>query len=193
MKTMRILKVILLILPLCGLLWLAVRPSVKNITNTVDRIAEGAYATGEDFSFTRNKNGRVECEIKAKQAEYSENKQIANFKDVEATFFDEKDRTVRVTGKKGKYNSDTQNLELFGEVRVVTSLGYSMSTEGLIYTNADRTIRSTSPAFIKGDGVAMNSEQVVFYIDDEKADFVGDVKSTLWNPRMLDDIKGRFQ
>jgi LPS export ABC transporter protein LptC len=193
MKTKRVFLLGFAVLILAGALWVFFKSPSDNPVQTTPRLEEGTYARAEGFSYTRNTDGRVEWEIKAKQADYLESRQIAEFKMVEAVFYDKNNQTVRLNGKTGRYFVDTQDIEVGGDVRIVTSMGYTLTTETLKYTQADQTIRSASQAFVHGEGVAMSCDQVVLAVPDEKLELIGDVKGTLWNPEMIEKLKGRIQ
>jgi hypothetical protein len=71
-------------------------------------------------------------------------------------------------------------------------VGYTMITDKLFYTESTRVIESGSPVFVKGEGILMSGAHLIIHIDDQKVELDGDVKSTLWNTKVLEQAKGQI-
>ncbi|MCZ7585294.1 MAG: LPS export ABC transporter periplasmic protein LptC [Deltaproteobacteria bacterium] len=145
-------------------------------------INDGTYARAEGFTYTRTMDGRVEWEIRAGQAEYSEDRQTARFDKVEAVFYDENRREVRLTGPHGAYETNTQNIDVDGGVRVVSSLGYALETPSLRYTQDDRTISGDEQVFVRGEGFSLEGGRVSLRLEGEFLVLDGNVRGTIWKP-----------
>lgn len=145
----------------------------------------GHFSKAEGFAFTRTHEGRVEWEIKAKEAVYSDDEKTARFTDVEALFYPKDSGTLRLSGKRGVFDVANQNIELTDGVRLISSRGYTMTTGHLRYSQADRTIRTESTVFVNGDGMALSCEGMTVDVAGERLIFENNVKSTLWNTDVL--------
>ncbi len=158
-----------------------VGPSEPEVPETED----GNSSRAEGFTFTRTQAGRVEWEIRAKEAVYTEDRKTAEFHEIEAFFYPDNAGSLRLAGERGRLFTDTQDVELDGGVRLISSKGYTLTTDHVKYTQTDRTIRTDAQVFIRGEGMAMSSVGMAIAIEDERLEFLSDVKSTLWNVQLL--------
>lgn len=146
---------------------------------------EGNSSRAQGFTFTRTQSGRVEWEIRAKEAVYTEDRNTVEFHEIEAFFYPDDAGSLRLAGAHGRLFTQTQNVELDGGVRLISSKGYTLTTDRVTYTQADRTIRADTQVFIRGEGMAMSSVGMTVAIEDERLEFLSEVKSTLWNVDVL--------
>ncbi len=146
---------------------------------------DGNSSRAQGFTFTRTQAGRVEWEIRAKEAVYTEDRKTAEFTEIEAFFYPEGAGSLRLAGTRGRLHTDTQDVELDGGVRLISSKGYTLTTDHVKYTQSDRTIRTDAQVFIRGEGMAMSSVGMTIAIEDERLEFLSEVKSTLWNVDVL--------
>ncbi|MCB9477426.1 MAG: LPS export ABC transporter periplasmic protein LptC [Deltaproteobacteria bacterium] len=168
-------------------MWAISRDTADKAAEPARDVAEGSVAKVQGFKYARTLDGEVEWEVKAAEAVYTPGKEEATFSGVEAEFFTEAQGTVRVKGDQGTFDSEQQNLNLENHVRVDSSMGYSMSTDKLRYTQDDKTIRSEGLVYFHGDGMAMSGEHLTIRLDDELIELTGNVKTSIWNTGPLQE------
>ncbi len=146
---------------------------------------DGALARAEGFVYTRTVDGSVKWEIKAEEATYSEDRQDIRFGKVVGTFFEKGKQTLRVSGAGGLFHVENKDIEVEGGVRIVSSLGYAMTTERMSYSEDDKTVRADSSVFVHGNGLSMTSGKMDLQVNQEKLLLYDEVKGTLWNAKTI--------
>ncbi len=154
-------------------------------------IAEGSYAQVEGFTYQRTLNGKTEWELTADSAVYSEDRQIANFNNVEATFLGKDDNVLKMKGKNGRFFVDSQDVDLDGGVVVNSSAGYDLTTDRLHYSSETRIISTQSPVTIRSNSVVLTCNGLLLNIAEENFSLEGGVMGTVLNADNLFQGKGK--
>ena len=117
-----------------------------------------------DIHHESTKHGVKEWAIDAGRAIYvnAENKVL--FDNISTAFFLKDGETVRLTGQRGVLDTETQDIEITGNV-VARGKGYEMSTESLSYRHQDRIIYSTAPFALLGDMIRLAGHGIQFDFD----------------------------
>jgi LPS export ABC transporter protein LptC len=121
----------------------------------------------DGFRLVQTENGRAAWSVTSSGADLFEN-QEALLRDVEVLFNDPKGRTAALLGETGTLDTTTGNASIrrgAGDVRVVTSDGYLLTTDTLFWRSADRVVRTPSPfkvlgreIYIEGTGMTADVE-----------------------------------
>ena len=185
MKIKRYLLFFLLFCLSAGLFVLLSRSGAGTQAPKLPAMEDGALARAAGFVYTRTVDGRVNWKIEADEATYSEDRRDIRFGKVVGTFFGQENQTLRVNGAGGLFHVQRNELEVEGGVRIVSSLGYAMTTEKLRYSEDDKTVRAESSVFVHGNGISMTSGKMDFQVDQERLLLYDEVKGTLWNAKKI--------
>jgi LPS export ABC transporter protein LptC len=114
-----------------------------------------------DIHHESTKHGVKEWAIDAGRAVYlnAENKVL--FDNISTTFFLKDGETVLLTGRRGVLNTETQDMEITGNV-VARGKGYEVSTEALSYLHQERIIYSTAPFSLLGGTIRLAGHGLQF-------------------------------
>lgn len=162
----------------------------KNVVDLEKASEEGAYASAEEFTYTRTEGDRVVWELKARSGEYRQTGELVTVHDVEAVFHTGKDGNVRVTGPAAVMHTDTQNVEINGGVRAVSTLGYTLRTDRVTYGHADDEIRAPERVFVKGPGLSAGGGSLTMHLGDEIVEVEGGVTAVIWDMEKLKAASG---
>ena len=158
---------------------------------TVQPLGEGTLARVEGFSYKRTLDGKSEWELEAKSAVYSDDRQIARFDEVEATFWGKDGNTVSMKGSQGQFHVESQDIEISGGVVLSSSMGYTMTTDSLDYSSATRMIETESPVVIRGDSLVLSCKGLSLNIAEENISLEGGVKGAIWDAEQTIQGRGR--
>lgn len=166
---------IALLLGLLTTVFVIYRDISENPTQLVEALPDGADISIDDIRHTAVKDGRKEWELEAASARYSDSAQTARFEDVRVVFFMENDREVTVTGRQGRLDTVTNDIQLSGDV-VVQDADYELTTERLRYDQEDRTIHVPVPVRVEGKAFTVQAEAMTVDLETETARFAGAVE-----------------
>jgi LPS export ABC transporter protein LptC len=109
----------------------------------------------EKILFVEDKHGKKTWELEATSIQQYEEKNLLVLKDIRLTVYTEGGRTFVVSGKTGKINQDTKDMELEGDVRLTSNDGYRLKTESVAYRHEERKVFSSDTVEIEGDQIRL--------------------------------------
>ena len=153
-------------------------PAAPTLTNT--RTLSSSAMNGVQFE--QSKNGTREWHLTASRLYSTENDAEMRLEDVKALFFGAagKNEETRIRSQKARYNADTKQISLQGNVVIQTAKGYEMQTESLEYIAAEKKIRTTSEASIKGNNMEVSGDQLLYDTASGDYSLYGNVVCKVW-------------
>jgi LPS export ABC transporter protein LptC len=128
----------------------------------------------EGFRFVETENGNVSWRMIAGSADLYENKE-AQLKDVEITFVAPDGREARLLGEVATLDTVTGDASIrrgAREVRIVTSEGYLLTTNSLLWSAGQRIVRTADPfkllgseLYLEGQGLSGNADMRTIEVD----------------------------
>jgi LPS export ABC transporter protein LptC len=133
----------------------------------------------EEVRLTRAIEGRIEWELRAKSADYFREKGITHLELPEVVFYGKGDKRIELKGEKGEVYSDTNDVAVSGNVRIVTSDGYSFQSDYLRYSSQKRVVTTESRVIVKGKGLDMEGTGMLADIEHDRIFIKKGVKAVL--------------
>lgn len=96
------------------------------------------------------KGEKRDWELRSDHAYTKESGSRWKLENVQIRFFGEGDIFYDVTGKEGEVNVQTKDVEIVGDVKMISSNGYTFRTQKLSYRAEGREIFTTDPIEVKG-------------------------------------------
>lgn len=125
----------------------------------------------EGIHLTEVKGGKKQWEVKARSAQYFKDRSLAVLTGVEAIIFTKDGRTFSIKGDEAQLSTDTQDIELKGNVVATGSDGSRLTTDHLKYSreggkiSTDARVVMTTPQFrLEGKGLVIDLENEKFYL-----------------------------
>ena len=115
----------------------------------------GADMQLEKIRFVEDKHGRKTWELEAKTIQQFQEKSIMILEDVKVTFYSKEGRTFTVSGNQGKYYQDSKDIELVGDVVLISSDGYRLKTNSVSYRDEEKKVSTSDPVEIEGELVRL--------------------------------------
>ena len=127
---------------------------------------------------TATKNGIKEWSLDATSVNYIVKKNQAIFQDLSVTFYLKDKTEVYLTAKKGILKTDSNDMELFGNI-VVKNSKYRLKTENLFYRHNKRIILSKVPVKVTGATFNLAADSMSLNLNTNKTMFEGNVEGIL--------------
>lgn len=136
----------------------------------------------DDFSLFQTREGKVELEIKAMQAELFEEEGRVLLRDLKITINRDNGMRVYLVGDNGSFNTvskDFQINKVDKDINVNLGDDLTVVTESIRWINEKREIVSDSPVEIRGTGMVIKGNQLAVNLDSQQFEVSGDVKTYL--------------
>jgi len=157
--------------------FLKYREFSENPAKLVDAIPAGTDISIGEIQHTAVKDGRKEWSLEAVSAQYSDSAKTALFDDVRVSFFLENDREVMVKGRQGRLDTETNDIEISGNV-IVQDADYQLEAETILYDHVNRKINVPVPVTITGQAFKLQGDTMSVDLASETAVLKGMVKGT---------------
>jgi LPS export ABC transporter protein LptC len=147
-------------------------------------LTDGADACLEKIQFVEDKQGQRTWELEAKSIQQYQDQNIILLEDVKVTFFAKEGRSFIVSGKQGKIHQNSKDMELLGDVVLVSSDGYRLETHSISYHHSEKRISTSDPVIIEGGkirlegrGILVDMEAKIFKVLNQvKTQWKGEIK-----------------
>ena len=118
-----------------------------------------------DVNYTDVGASGMKWEIKADSAKYVKNENVILFDRIRVKLVMSDGRTLVLTGDKGKSNTETKDMEVLGNVEIVSDKGDRLTTDILKYSGSEQRLYTSSAVKmensrmqVKGVGMSISLE-----------------------------------
>jgi lipopolysaccharide export system protein LptC len=162
-------------------LWLNLRErgSSEKKTEVPKVTEEAANMRMETIQLVEDKDGRRTWELEAKSVHQYEEQNVMALEDVKFTFYAKEGKSFVVTGNTGKFHQDSKNMELVGDVVMVSNDGYRLKTHSVAYDHSQRKVVSSDPVEIEGDQFQLKGQGMLVDMEAKTFKILNQVK-TQW-------------
>jgi LPS export ABC transporter protein LptC len=136
---------------------------VRSAVDSLPAIA--AEVTSKDGNLTLNnfeyrdvKKGNARWTVWADTATYFEDRKETVLDQVKAVFFLKNGGQVELLGERGVLHTDTNNMEVSGNVGVSFGTGYKLTTDRLLYDRHKELIHTSEEFVLKGQGLTTKGQ-----------------------------------
>lgn len=161
-----------------GIAWHTMTPP-KEKTQPVTKTASSADLKLDRVRYTETREGMKEWELEASSAQYFKEENTVMLKEIKATFFGKNQETYVLVGEKGKFNTQTKVIEMFGGVNVDSSDGYHFRTQSLKYQADKRELSTPDPVKVEGPQIRVEGIGLIVEVDRQRLHVLREVNTTL--------------
>lgn len=130
--------------------------------------------------YTETRGGIKEWELEAISAQYFKEESTVFFDKVKATFFGKNGEKYVLWGEKGKFNTQTKEIELFDGIKLDSSDGYHLRTQSLKYEAEKKTLRTSDPVEMSGPQLRVEGIGLIVELDHQRLKVLRQVTTTLF-------------
>ena len=134
------------------LVGLKVRSAEKILPDIAGELtSEDGNLTLKNFEYRDVKEGNARWTVWAATATYFEDREETVLDQVKAAFYPKNGGQILLVGDTGILHTDTNNMEIRGNVAVTYGEGYKLTTDRLLYDRDKELIHTESELILKGE------------------------------------------
>jgi LPS export ABC transporter protein LptC len=135
--------------------------------------------------YTETREGVKEWELEATSAVYRKEGDTVMLEKIRATFYGKNQESYHLIGEKGKFNTQTKVIEVYGGVKIDSSNGYHMRTRSLTYRADQKELHTSDPVELEGPSMRVEGVGMIVELNRERVKILQGVTTTLssleWN------------
>jgi LPS export ABC transporter protein LptC len=120
--------------------------------------SENGNLTLNNFEYRDVKRGQARWTVWADTATYFEDRKETELDQVKAVFFLKNGGQVELLGEKGVLHTDTNDMEISGNVDVTFGKDYKLTTDRLLYDRDKELIYTNAQLVLKGPGLTTKGQ-----------------------------------
>jgi len=118
-------------------------------------------------------------EIKAKTATYFRRDKTALFDDVAVKMISAEGRTFLMTGRQGRLWTESRDMDIRGEVVIVSDQGDRISMDDLIYSDKEKTLRTDSEVTLENAKTKLQGKGMKISLATRRIELMSRVKAVI--------------
>ncbi len=119
----------------------------------------------------------MKWEITADTARYQKKENMAFFDKLNVRLVTKDGKTFVMAGDRGRFNTESRDIEIEGHVGIVSENGDRFTTERLQYRNADRVMETDRPVAMENRSVRVSGVGMIFSLDEQKLTILSQVRA----------------
>ena len=141
--------------------------------------SEDGNLTLKNFEYRDVKQGNSRWTVWADTATYFEERKETELDQVRAVFFLKKGGQVDLAGEKGVLHTDTNNMEIHGNVGVTFGKGYKLTTDRLFYDRDKKLIYTDAQVVLTGPRIITKGRGMRLEIDKKSVSILHHLETKL--------------
>ena len=174
-KTVLIVAILTVILSVTAILAIGLRRApekalLKIMSDRVDlQVKNVRYTDVGDSGMT--------WEITADTARYRKKENLALFEKVKVRLVMKDGRVFVMIGDRGQLNTQSRDMEIEGNVGIVSENGERFATDRLLYLDAGKRIETDRPVVMENRSVRISGVGMILTLDDKKVTLLSQVRA----------------
>ena len=153
-------------------------PNEVVITPEIPENSRDADMQFQEIHYTStNEQGFKEWELKAVAANYYQEKKLAEFDNVNITFFSKEGEVYSVRGDSGILNTESMDIQLSGNIVGKSNDGYRFRTTTLTYKSNTSKAKTDDKVFLEGPQFNLEGRGMIMDLEKKKVFLLNDVKA----------------
>ena len=133
----------------------------------------------KDVHYTEVGDSGMKWDIRADTARYQKKENLALFDNLTVKLVMKDGKTFVMTGDHGRLNSESRDMEIEGNVGIVTENGDRFTTDRLRYRNADKVIETDRPVAMENESVHVSGVGMVVSLERKNVAILSQVRARL--------------
>jgi LPS export ABC transporter protein LptC len=133
----------------------------------------------KDVLYTDVGDTGLKWEIAADTAKYMKSENLAVFDHVRIKVIMKDGRTFVMTGKNGRMNTETKNMEVSGNVAIVSDRGDRLTTDILKYSGSEKRFFTDSPVVMENSRMRVQGTGMSLSLDRQGVSLLSKVKARI--------------
>jgi LPS export ABC transporter protein LptC len=144
-------------------------------------ISDKADLYVRDFHYTEVGERESTWVIDADSAQYIKKKNVALLKNVKVKFFTSDGKTFLMTGKEGQLYTDSRNIDLCGNVQIISDSGDRFMTECLNYSYSEKKVSTENPVTMENSQFKITGVGLTVMLTTKTISLLSDISALINN------------
>jgi LPS export ABC transporter protein LptC len=131
----------------------------------------------KNVRYTEVGDSGMTWEIRADTARYLKKENLALFDQVTVRLVMKDDRVFVMNGDRGRFNTLSRDMEIEGNVGIVSENGDRFTTDRLLYRDARKQIETDRPVIMENGSVRISGVGMIFSLDEKKVTLLSRVRA----------------
>ncbi|HBB16616.1 MAG: LPS export ABC transporter periplasmic protein LptC [Syntrophus sp. RIFOXYC2_FULL_54_9] len=131
-----------------------------------------------NIRFTEVGDSDMTLEITADMARYQKKEKLAFFDKPTVKLLLKDGRTFTMSGDRGRFNTDSKDMEIEGHVVIVSENGDRFVTDRLRYSNAGKLIETEGPVVMENRNIRMSGVGMTLSLEEKKVALLSQVRAS---------------
>ena len=132
-----------------------------------------------DVHYTEVGDSGMKWEIRADAARYQKKENLAVFDNLTIKLVMNDGATFVMTGDHGRLNTESKDMEIEGNVGIVSENGDRFATDRLRYRNADKAVETDRPVVMENEAVRVSGVGMVVALEGKKVSILSQVRARM--------------
>jgi LPS export ABC transporter protein LptC len=164
---------------LAAVILLVLRTEYSSEDNRIKILSENVDLQVRDVLYTDVGDSGMKWEIMADTAKYMKNENLAVFDNVRIKVVMPDGKTFAMTGKSGRMNTETKNMEISGNVNIVSDRGDRLTTDILKYSGSEKRFFTDSPVVMENPRMQVRGTGMTLSLKDQDVSLLSKVKARI--------------
>ncbi len=132
-----------------------------------------------DFNYTEVGEANSKLEVKADSAKYIKKESLVVFEHVKIKLTTSDGKVFNMTGNKGQMNTEKKDLQIKGNVVIVTDKGDRFTTDYLNFNDAGKKVYTEAPVTMENKRMKIKGTGLILYINTGELNLSSMVKAKI--------------
>jgi LPS export ABC transporter protein LptC len=132
-----------------------------------------------DVHYTEVGDSGMKWDIRADTARYQKKENLAVFDKLVVKLVMKDGKTFVMTGDHGRLNTESRDMEIEGNVGIVSENGDRFATDRLRYRNADKVIETDRPVVMENETVRVSGVGMIVSLEGKKVSILSQVQARM--------------
>jgi LPS export ABC transporter protein LptC len=174
-KTVLIVAILTVILSVAAILAIGLRRAPEKALLNI--MSDRVDLQVKNVRYTEVGDSGMKWEITADTARYRKKENLAFFEKVKVRLVMKDGRVFVMNGDRGRLNTQSRNMEIEGNVGIVSENGDRISTDRLLYRNAGKRIETDQPVVMENGSVRISGVGMILTLDENKVTLLSQVRA----------------
>lgn len=174
-KTLFIVSTLLVILSVAAILAVSLRQTPEKTMLKV--MSDRVDLQVKNVRFTDVGTSDMKWEIMADTARYQKKENLALFDQVKVRLVMKDGRVFTMSGDRGRFNTQSRDMEIEGKVNVVSENGDRITTERLVYVDAGKRVETDRLVVMENGSVRISGVGMILTLNEKKVSLLSQVRA----------------
>jgi LPS export ABC transporter protein LptC len=132
----------------------------------------------KNVHFTEVGSSGMTLEIRADTARYQKKENLALFDQLSVRLVTKDGRVFMMNGDTGRFNTQSRDMEIEGNVGIVSENGDRFTTDRLLYRDAAKQIETDRPVIMENRSIRISGVGMIFSLDGKKVTLLSQVRAS---------------